>query len=102
MRSSTEGRRHRAFVPQALGSDEFLRITWHESRDLVVFSQWCGDECTAALPVRVAQLGDAVALLADAVGANHTDRSPAWPPPTADRLVVPAAGLNAPATRRSA
>ncbi|HYN34886.1 MAG TPA: hypothetical protein VES40_19840, partial [Ilumatobacteraceae bacterium] len=30
MGSPGESERHRVFVPQALGSDEFLRVTWHE------------------------------------------------------------------------
>ncbi len=102
MGSRSEGRRHRVFVPQALGSDEFLRITWHESRDLVVFSQWSGDQCTAAIPVRVSQLSEATSLLVDAVGLSDAVAPPAWPPPSVDDLVVPAAGLSVPATRRSA
>lgn len=102
MGSSSEGRRHRVFVPQALGSDEFLRITWHESRDLVVFSQWSGDQCTAAIPVRVSQLSEAATLLIDAVGLSDAGASPAWPPPSVDDLVVPAAGLSIPVSRRSA
>ena len=102
MGSRSEERRHRVFVPQALGSDEFLRITWHESRDLVVFSQWSGDQCTAAIPVRVSQLNEATALLVDAVGLSDAAATTAWPPPSIDDLVVPAAGLSIPVSRRSA
>jgi len=102
MGSRSEGRRHRVFVPQALGSDEFLRITWHESRDVVVFSQWSGDQCTAAIPVRVSQLNEATTLLIDAVGLSEAVATTAWPPPSVDELVVPAAGLSIPVSRRSA
>ena len=102
MGSSSEGHRHRVLVPQALGSDEFLRITWHESRDVVVFSQWSGDQCTAAIPVRVSQLTEATTLLVDAVGLSDAAATTAWPPPSIDDLVVPAAGLSIPVSRRSA
>jgi len=102
MGSRSEGRRHRVYVPQALGSDEFLRITWHESRDVVVFSQWSGDRCTAAIPVRVSQLTKATTLLVDAVGLSDEVATTAWPPPNIDDLVVPAAGLSIPPSRRSA
>jgi hypothetical protein len=65
--------RHRVFVPQALGSDEFLRVTWHESDRVVVFSHWQGDICIAATPVLVTDTTDLTALLVDALGdaANH-------------------------------
>jgi len=65
--------RHRVFVPQALGSDEFLRVTWHESDRVVVFSHWQGDICVAATPVLVTDTADLTALLVDALGdaANH-------------------------------
>jgi hypothetical protein len=102
MGSRSEGRRHRVLVPQALGSDEFLRVTWHESRDLVVFSQLSGDQCTAAIPVRVSQLNEATTLLVDAVGLSDAVGTTAWPPPSIDELVVPAAGLSIPVSRRSA
>ncbi len=102
MGSRNDGRRRRVFVPQALGSDEFLRITWHESRDLVVFSQWSGDQCTAAIPVRVSQLDEATQLLVDAVGLSDAGAPTAWPPPSVDQLVVPAAGLSIPVSQRSA
>lgn len=102
MGSRIGGRRHRVFVPQALGSDEFLRVTWHEPREVVVFSQWKGDECTAAIPVRVADLHETASLLADAVGMNGSVSPPTRPPPSSSDLVVPAAGLSVPAVRRSA
>ena len=43
-----DAERRRVFVPQALGADEFLRVTWHEQKHLVVFSHWQGDHCVAA------------------------------------------------------
>ena len=93
-RSAGENRR-RVLVPQALGSDEFLRVTWHESRDVMVFSHWDGDHCVAATPVRVADIADLAALI-DSAGHQTTDQ-PAWPAPSSSQLVVPAAGLQVPA-----
>ncbi len=60
--------RHRVLVPQALGSDEFVRVTWHEAEQVIVFSQWQGSVCIAATPVRVADVGDLASLLLDALG----------------------------------
>jgi hypothetical protein len=56
------------FLPQALGADEFLRVTWHESDRVVVFSHWQGETCVAATPVLVADTADLTALLVDALG----------------------------------
>jgi hypothetical protein len=85
-------------VPQALGSDEFLRVTWHEARQVMVFSHWDGDRCVAATPVRVADIADLAELTAEAV-ASSAD-APAWPPPSPSRLVVPAPGFGVVASQR--
>ena len=85
--------RRRVLVPQALGSDEFLRVTWHESREVMVFSHWDGDHCVAATPVRVADIAELVALTASALASSSSAGPPAWPAPSPSDLVVPAAGL---------
>lgn len=87
--------RYRVLVPQALGSDEFLRVTWHAHRELIVFSHWDGDHCVAALPVRITDIADLASLVAHAAAQGIT--APAWPPPAPETLVVPAAGLTIPA-----
>lgn len=92
--------RQRVLVPQALGSDEFLRVTWHASRELIVFSHWDGDQCVAATPVRVTDIEELASLISRA--AAHGTTASAWPPPTANTLVVPATGLAVPPARRSA
>lgn len=85
--------RRRVLVPQALGSDEFLRVTWHESRDVMVFSHWDGDHCVAATPVRVSDIADLAELTAAAVASSPRADPPSWPAPNLSELVVPAAGL---------
>ena len=102
MGSPSENDRHRIYVPQALGSDEFLRVTWHESRDLVVFSHWQGATCLAATPVRVADIEELAQLTAAAVAQHATRLWPVWPPPEPHTLVVPAEGLVVPQLWRSA
>ncbi len=92
--------RHRVLVPQALGSDEFLRVTWHASRELIVFSHWDGDHCDAATPVRITDIEELATLISKAAG--HVTNASAWPPPAANTLVVPAIGLTVPPARRSA
>ena len=92
--------RHRVLVPQALGSDEFLRVTWHATRDLIVFSHWDGDHCVAATPVRITDIGELASLISQA--AAHGTTASAWPPPAANTLVVPATGLTVPPAQRSA
>jgi hypothetical protein len=102
--TSGNDERHRVLVPQALGSDEFLRVTWHENRELVVFSHWDGDRCVAATPVRIAELSELASLVSLAAGRALAE--PAWPPPLPESLVVPASGLTIPpapsSTRRCA
>ena len=92
--------RQRVLVPQALGSDEFLRVTWHATRELIVFSHWNGDHCVAATPVRVADIAELARLISEAAG-QETSRG-AWPQPSPDTLVVPASGLTVPQALRSA
>lgn len=72
-------------VPQALGSDEFLRVTWHEGRRVIVFSHWDGDRCTAATPVRVADLGEVAELV---VSAFTRSAMAAWRAPHPEQLVT--------------
>ncbi len=75
---------HRVLLRQALGGDEFLRVTWHERKDVFVFSHWVGDTCTTATPVRVSELGDLASMTVAAIGrrAAFTESSePVWPPP---------------------
>lgn len=79
------GERHRIFVPQALGSEEFLRVTWHEGRQLIVFSHWDGARCVAATPVRVADVGE----LAELIVSSYTRTSvPVWPAPDPGDLIA--------------
>jgi hypothetical protein len=100
VRITGNNERHRVLVPQALGSDEFLRVTWHETREVIVFSHWDGDHCVAATPVRITDIAELASLIAQA--AAHGITASAWPPPVADTLVVPASGLTVPPARRSA
>ena len=93
--------RRRVFVPQALGSDEFLRVTWHDGRGLVVFSHWDGDHCVAATPVRASDVEHLAAMMHEAhTSATACDHT--WPAPSADSLIVPAAGFALPSERRTA
>ncbi len=99
-RGSAGDARRRVLVPQALGSDEFLRVTWHESRDVMVFSHWDGDHCIAAAPVRVADLAELAELTAGALTSSASTDRPVWPAPDQSKLVVPAAGLMVPSSER--
>lgn len=58
---------HRVLLRQALGGDEFLRVTWHERKGVFVFSHWTGDTCTSAIPVRVSELGDLASMTVGAL-----------------------------------
>jgi hypothetical protein len=84
----------RVLVPQALGADEFLRVTWHESRKVIVFSHWEGDHCVAATPVRVSDIAElaelTVAALASTLPAPPLDEivPPAWPAPDPTTVVL--------------
>ncbi len=82
MTESWQGSRHRVFVPQALGADEFLRATWHESDRIIVFSHWSGNSCVAATPVRIADTPELAELLVTAVGyaVTHPESAVVEPP----------------------
>jgi hypothetical protein len=82
MTESWQGNRHRVFVPQALGADEFLRATWHESDRIIVFSHWSGNSCVAATPVRIADTPELAELLVTAVGhaVTHPESTSVEPP----------------------
>jgi hypothetical protein len=87
--------RRRVLVPQALGADEFLRVTWHEGRRLMVFSNWQGDRCVAATPVRIDDLGEVAELVVGAF-VQATTWSAAWPAPRAADVIA----LDAPRVAR--
>lgn len=80
--------RRRVLVPQALGSDEFLRVTWHDGRRLMVFSQWDGDHCVAATPVRVDQLGELAELVVTAFTRSTSEPAEVWPAPLGADVVA--------------
>ena len=73
-------RRHRVFLPQALGADEFLRVTWHASDRVVVFSHWQGERCIAATPILVTETTELTALLVDALGDAASNPIPVMTP----------------------
>ncbi len=75
-----EGAR-RVLLRQALGGDEFLRVTWHERTGVLVFSSWERDTCTSATPVRVDELGELATLIVTALGDRLSRITSAWPAP---------------------
>ena len=100
MQNDDRDERRRVLVPQALGSNEFLRATWHRSRGTVVISQWVGAECAAAIPVRVGDLGELARLITDATSSETATL--AWPAPHPGSLVVPDHGLPVPMREQTA
>ncbi len=80
--------RRRVLVPQALGADEFLRVTWHDGRRLMVFSQWDGDHCVAATPVKVDQLGELAELVVTAFTRSAAQSAEMWPAPMGADVVA--------------
>ena len=83
---------HRVLLRQALGGDEFLRVTWHERNDVFVFSHWAGDTCTTATPIRVAELGDLASMTVAALArraAVTPAATPAWPAPNPAAVTDP-------------
>ena len=79
-------------VPQALGADQFLRVTWHDGRRLMVVSHWDGERCVAATPVRVEQLGELAELVVTAFArsgsaTDDTGSADVWPAPDARDVV---------------
>jgi len=68
-------------VPQALGADEYLRVTWHETDRVIVFSHWQGEVCVAATPVKVTETAELATLLVGALGHAAGQRTELGPQP---------------------
>lgn len=54
----------------------------------MVFSQWDGDRCVAATPVRVDQLGELAELVVSAFARSANPGCVAWPAPTGADVVA--------------
>ena len=78
----------RVLLRQALGGDEFLRVTWHERSGVLVFSSWHGDTCVSATPVRIDELGELATLIVTALADRMKRASPAWAPPSPGSIVA--------------
>jgi hypothetical protein len=70
---TSESQRRTVLVPQALGADEFLRVTWHEGRRVIVFSHWDGERCVAATPIRVSDIAELAELVVSAMAHGWAD-----------------------------
>ncbi len=81
--------RRRVLIPQALGADEFLRVTWHPDRTVMVFSHWSGDRCVAATPVRVSDIAELAELTVTALATSVRDAANTWPSPHPADCVIP-------------
>lgn len=81
---STSSRRRVLLADQG-DADRHLRVTWHQDEHVVVFSQWSGSVCSAAIPVSVAETASLATLLVDALGQELRSLAVAQPP-----TVIPA------------
>ncbi len=61
--------------------DRHLRVSWHASRQVVVFSQWRQGVCVATTPVELADIPAVIGVLVDALvdGSNGTPSKAAAP-----------------------
>lgn len=84
-----DAERRRVLIPQALGADEFLRVTWHEQRKVMVFSHWQGERCIAATPVKVDDIAELAELTVAALADSVRQGAAAWPAPHPADLVDP-------------
>lgn len=84
---------HRVLLRQALGGDEFVRVTWHETKDVFVFSHWVGGTCTTATPIKVEELGGLASMTVTALAKRAAVTSAAtasqWPDPDPALAVDP-------------
>ena len=62
-------------IAQALGANEFMQVTWHETAKVIVFSQWRDGVCVAATPVRVTDTVELTTLLVSTLGHAATTAS---------------------------
>jgi hypothetical protein len=83
-----DAERRRVLIPQALGAEEFLRVTWHQQRRVMVFSHWQGDRCVAATPVRVSDVAELAELTVAALASSVRESAATWPAPHPADLIV--------------
>jgi hypothetical protein len=111
-------RPNRVFLADIRGGDQYLRATWHEESDTVVFSHWSGEVCLASTPLALTDSSQLVELLVHALAETAGRRLPAVPvapsrpPRVADRIrralrpklaeVIDATARFLPAARRDA
>ncbi|HWD52355.1 MAG TPA: hypothetical protein VG412_08145 [Acidimicrobiales bacterium] len=73
--------------------DRHLRVSWHASRQVVVFSQWRAGVCVATTPVELADIPAVIGVLVDALeDASKAPPSPSQSqsqssPPTAQSVL---------------
>jgi hypothetical protein len=73
------GEAARLQIPDRRDGGRHLRVSWHPTRRLVVFSQWREGVCVATTPVELAEIPTVIAVLVKALA--DASRSPAGSPP---------------------
>lgn len=74
------GRAARQQVPDQRDGGRHLRVSWHPTRRVVVFSHWRDGVCVATTPVELAEIPSIIAVLVKALG--DASQSPTEPRPT--------------------
>ncbi|HEY1990713.1 MAG TPA: hypothetical protein VGG43_14700 [Acidimicrobiales bacterium] len=62
--------------------DRHLRVSWHASRQVVVFSQWRQGVCVATTPVELADIPAVIGVLVEALEEAAKGSSPKSAAPT--------------------
>jgi hypothetical protein len=66
--------------------DRHLRVSWHASRQVVVFSQWREGVCVATTPVELADIPAVIGVLVEALEDAAKGVSPKEAAPTAQSV----------------
>ena len=74
-----DGNAARQQIPDQRDGSRHLRVSWHPTRRVVVFSHWRDGVCVATTPVELAEIPSIIAVLVKALG--DASQSPSVPRP---------------------
>jgi hypothetical protein len=80
------GNAARRQIPDQRDDGRHLRVSWHPTRRVVVFSHWRDGVCVATTPVELAEIPSIIAILVKALGDAFQSRAPTSPTPSAESV----------------
>lgn len=80
------GNAARQQIPDQRDGGRHLRVSWHPTRRVVVFSHWRDGVCVATTPVELAEIPTIIAVLVKALGDASQSLTAPRPTPSAESV----------------